>query len=61
MISGSTLWKSSALAASGSFQERSCTLSKKFVLTVAMGLLAVSGAALAQTLKTLVHRPPDGI
>ena len=60
MMSGSTLRKSSALAACGSFQERSCFLSRKFVLTVVV-LLAVSGAALAQTLTTLKNQPPDGI
>jgi hypothetical protein len=56
-----TLWKSSALAAHGSVQERSCILSKKFLLPLAMILLVVSNASLAQTLKTLVHQPPDGI
>src|ERR1700724_3167277 len=60
-MSGSTLRKSSALAASGGFQERSCILSKKFVLTAVMVLLVMSGASLGQTLKTLAHQPPDGI
>ena len=60
-MSRSTPRKSSALAASGGFQERSCILSKKFVLTVVMILVVVSGASLAQTLKTLAHQPPDGI
>src|SRR5271165_1253289 len=60
MLSGLTLRKSSAPAACGSLQERSCILSKKFVLAVVV-LFTVSGAALAQTLKTLVHQPPDGI
>ena len=60
MMSGLTLGKSSAPAACGSLQERSCVLSKKFVLTVVV-LLAVSGAALAQTLTTLKNQPPDGI
>ena len=60
MSRGSTLRKSSALAVCGSLQERSCFLFKKFVLTVVV-LLALSGAALAQTLKTLTHQPPDGI
>ncbi|HMD17066.1 MAG TPA: hypothetical protein VKH18_10400 [Terriglobales bacterium] len=35
-------------------------MSKKLVLAVVI-LLAVSGDAVAQTLKTLVHQPPDGI
>ena len=61
MISSSTQWNSSVPAASSSFQERSCILSKNFVLTVMMFLLVVSSASLAQTLKTLVHQPPDGI
>jgi len=60
MMSGLTLRKSSALAACGSLQERSCILSRKFVLTVVV-LLAVSGAALAQTLTTLKNQPPDGV
>ena len=61
MQSGSTLWKSSVLAASGSYQERSCVLSKKFFLTVFVVLLVVSGSALAQTLTPLKNQPPDGI
>ncbi len=61
MQSGSTLWKSSVLAACGSSQERSCILSKKFLLTVFVVLLIVSGSTLAQTLTTLKNQPPDGI
>ena len=61
MVSGSNLWKSSALAACSRLQERSCVLSKKFVLTVVMVLSVVSGTALAQTLKTLKNQPPDGV
>jgi hypothetical protein len=61
MVSGSNLWKSSALAACSKLQERSCVLSKKFVLTTVLVLLAMSGAALAQTLKALKHQPPDGV
>jgi len=63
MIGGLTLWKmwkSSALAACGSLQERSCILPKRFFLTLLV-LLAVSGASLAQTVKALRHQPPDGI
>ena len=60
MMSGLTLRKSSASAACGSLQGRSCILSRKFVLTVVL-LLAVSGAALAQTLTTLKNQPPDGV
>jgi len=60
MMSGLTLGKSSALAACGSLQERSCILSKKFVLA-AVVLVAVTGAALAQTLTALRHQPPDGV
>jgi hypothetical protein len=60
MISGSTLGKSSVLAASRSSQERSCILSKKFILTIVV-LLFVSGAALAQTLTKLKNQPPDGV
>jgi hypothetical protein len=36
-------------------------LSKKSVFTVMIVLLVVSGASLAQTLKTLAHQPPNGI
>jgi len=61
MKSGSTLWKSSVLAASGSYQERSCILSKKFILTLFVVLLVVSGASLAQKLTPLKNQPPDGI
>jgi hypothetical protein len=61
MQSGSTLWKSSVLAASGSIQERSCILSKKFLLTIFVVLLVVSGSSLAQTLTPLKNQPPDGI
>jgi hypothetical protein len=61
MQSGSTLWKSSVLAASGSLQERSCILSKKFLLTIFVVLLVVSGSSLAQTLTPLKNQPPDGI
>ena len=61
MQSGSTLWKSSVLAASGSYQERSCILSKKFLLTVFVVLLVVSASSLAQTLTPLKNQPPDGI
>src|SRR5208282_557203 len=61
MQSGSTLWKSSVPAASGSHQERSCILSKKFLLTAFVVLLVVSGSALAQTLTPLKNQPPDGI
>ncbi len=61
MIGGLTLRKSSAPAASGSIQERSCMLSRKFLLSVVLVLLAVSGSSLAQTLKTLKHQPPDGV
>ena len=63
MIGGLTLWKmwkSSALAACGSLQERSCILPKRLFLTLLV-LLAVSGASLAQTVKALRHQPPDGI
>lgn len=60
MMSGLTLRKSTALAACGSLQERSCILSKKFVLTVVV-LLAVSSVSLAQTLTTLKNQPPDGV
>jgi hypothetical protein len=49
------------LAARGSIQERSCILFKKSLLTMAMILLLVSGAALAQTLTALKHQPPDGV
>ena len=59
MTSGSTRRKSSVLAATRSFQERSCILSRKFLLTVV--LLVVSGAALAQTITPLKNQPPDGV
>ncbi|MGB8012873.1 MAG: hypothetical protein WCF68_14770 [Terriglobales bacterium] len=36
-------------------------MSKKFILTAFVVLLVVSGAALAQTLTTLKHQPPDGV
>ncbi len=52
--------ESSALAARGSIQERSCILSKKFILTAIMVLLVGSGAALAQLTK-LKNQPPDGV
>ncbi len=52
-------WKRSALAACGSFQGRLCILSRISVFTVAT-LLALSYTSIAQTLKTLVHQPPDG-
>ena len=61
MIRGSTLWRSSARAASGSFQEGLCILPKNFLLTVVMVLFGVSGAAPSQTLKALAHQPPGGI
>jgi hypothetical protein len=61
MICGSSLWKSSALLARGGFQERPCILSKKLIRAVVMVLLVVSGAAMAQTLRTLKHQPPDGV
>jgi Kelch motif len=60
MVRGSTLWRSSARAASG-FQERLRILPKNFLLTVVMVLVAASGAALAQTLQKLAHQPPGGI
>jgi hypothetical protein len=52
--------ENSASAACGSFQERSCILSKKLILTIVI-LLIVSSAALAQTLTRLKNQPPDGI
>jgi hypothetical protein len=61
MTSGSTLRKSSVLAATGSFQERSCILPRKFILTVVMVLLVVSGVALAQSVTPLKNQPPDGV
>ncbi len=60
MQSGLTLWKSSVPAAYGSSQERSCVLSKKFLLSIFVVLL-VSGSALAQSLTPLKNQPPDGI
>lgn len=60
MTGGLTIRKSSVPAANGSFQERSCILSRKFILSAVLVLIAVSGTALAQTLKTLKHQPPDG-
>jgi len=36
-------------------------LSKKFVLSVVMALLATSASSTAQTLKALKHQPPDGV
>jgi hypothetical protein len=60
MQSGLILWKSSVPAASGSHQERSCNLPRKFILSLLAVLLVVSSAALAQTLTTLKHQPPDG-
>src|SRR5271157_1881470 len=61
MIDGSTMRKSSVPAPMGRSQERSCILYKKFVLTIAITLLAVSGVAPAQTLTALKNQPPDGI
>jgi hypothetical protein len=62
MISGSKMMrKSSVPAVNNGSQERSCILSKKFLLSVVMVLLVVSSAALAQTMTTLKHQPPDGI
>ena len=48
-------------ATGGRFQERSCILSRKFPLTLAVLLLAFSAVSMAQTLTTLVHQPPNGI
>jgi hypothetical protein len=42
-------------------QERSCLLTKKFILSMVIVLTLVSGAALAQTLTPLKNQPPDGI
>jgi hypothetical protein len=56
MFSSSIHWESPVLT-----QERSCLLSKKFILSVVVVLLVVSSVALAQTLTPLKHQPPDGI
>jgi hypothetical protein len=56
-----TLRKSSVSAACGSFQERSCILSRKFIFTMVLISLIVSGTVLAQTLTRLKNQPPDGI
>jgi hypothetical protein len=61
MIGSGIPRKSSVLAACGSFQERSCVLSKKFVLSVVMLLLAISASSMAQSVKALKHQPPDGV
>jgi hypothetical protein len=61
MINGVTQRDISALAAGGSFQERSCILSRKLLLTGFVFLLALSGTLLGQTLTALKHQPPDGI
>ena len=61
MVVSANLRKSSVLGEFGSFKERSCILSKKFVLSVVMVLLAISVSSMAQTLKTLKHQPPDGV
>ncbi len=61
MIGSGIPRKSSVLAACGSFQERSCVLSKKFVLSVVMLLLAISASSIAQSVKALKHQPPDGV
>jgi hypothetical protein len=56
-----TLWKSSVLIVSNSPEERSCVLSKKFILSVFSVLLLVLGGAVAQTITALKHQPPDGV
>ena len=60
MIGGANLRQSSARAACGSLQERSCILFKKF-LAVAIVLFTVCRVSRAQTVRALVHQPPDGI
>jgi hypothetical protein len=55
-----TLKKSSAHAVRGLFQERSCNLPKKFLLTLSVVLL-LPLAVFAQTITVLKHQPPDGI
>ena len=61
MIGNSTPRKSPVPAACGSFQERSCMLSRKSIFALLLLALSVPGVALAQTLKNLAHQPPDGV
>ncbi len=49
------LWCSSSL------KKGRASLAKKFMITLILGLLFQFGAVQAQTLKTLVHQPPDGV
>jgi hypothetical protein len=61
MISRSAVRKSRALNNSNCFLRGLCASPQKAALIMVSFLLALSSAALTQTLTTLVHQPPDGI